>query len=301
MSFAAAPRAEAEYAIRFGEVAFHPRLPVLAGEAVEDFFAPAREAGEAGHFRVFREGGWWVGAASVATTPAELEVATHRLYAELFAAARGHHLVRIWNYVPDINGAGPGGLENYRAFCRGRSLAFEREHGAGFNRFLPAASAVGCRDGRLTIAFAASDEAPQHFENPLQVPAYRYPEQYGPRPPSFARATAVPRGGGSPAVFVSGTAAIRGHATIAPESTAAQLECTLENLRVISRVCGLGDDLAAGARARHFKVYLRHAEDCAPVATTLESSLLRAADRVSYVQADICRAALRVEIEATLL
>lgn len=301
MSSAVAPRADAGLAIEFGAAVFHPRLPVLAGEPVENLFGPVEESDANGGFRLFRRDGWLLGAASVPVSPTTLEATAEKLYTGLLGAGRGRHLARIWNYVPEINDVGPGGLENYRAFCRGRSHAFEREHGAGFNRFLPSASAVGCRDGRLTIAFAASDAEPRHFENPLQVPAYRYPEQYGPRPPSFARATSVPRDSAEPAIFVSGTAAIRGHATVAPESTAAQLDCTVQNLRAISQACGLGDDLAAGRRARHFKVYLRHAEDCSAVAAALAETLLRPEDRVSYVQADICRLPLRVEIEATLL
>jgi chorismate lyase/3-hydroxybenzoate synthase len=301
VSFGIASLADAWLAIELGAATFHPRLPLLAGEPVENLFGAAESVGTAGEFRLFRSNSWLLGAASVSATPAEIEVHARRLYAELLRACAAHHLVRIWNYVPDINGTGPGELENYRAFCRGRSLAFEDQLGAEFKVHLPSASAVGCHDGRLTIAFAASAEQPRHFENPLQVPAYDYPTQYGPRPPSFARATVVPRAGREPAVFISGTAAIRGHATMAPESTAAQLDCTIQNLRAIAGVCGLGHDFAAGRRARHFKVYLRHAEDLAEVARTLEQQLFHATDRISYVQADICRASLRVEIEATLL
>lgn len=301
MPAATAPFRGAGLAIEFGTAVFNPRLPVLGGSAVENLFGPIREIDAQGSYRLFSGGDWLLGAAAVEVTPARLEAAAQTLYAQLFAATRGHHLARIWNYVPDINGAGVAGLENYRAFCRGRSLAFEREHGAGFNEFLCSASAVGCQDGRLTIVFAACTAQPQHFENPLQVPAYRYPEQYGPRAPSFARATAVPRAGREPAVFISGTAAIRGHATIAPESTADQLVCTLENLRAIARVSGLGENLAAGTRTRHFKVYLRHADDFAATAATLDGNFFSRGDQVSYVRAEICRAPLKVEIEATVL
>lgn len=287
--------------IAVGPARFDPGLPVLAGEAVEELFAGAVATDERGCFALFRHPDWDLGVASLdIESSGGHDGAARRIYRDLFAAARGLHLARVWNYVPGINAPGPDGLENYRAFCRGRSLAFEEFFGAGFQQFLPAASAVGCADGRLTVAFAATTEHPRHCENPLQVPAYRYPGEYGPRAPSFARATVVPLRGRE-AVFISGTAAIRGHATIAPESTLEQLDCTLENLRAISRVCGLGDDLAAGRRTRHFKVYLRHAEDYAPVAALLDGRFFRTEDDVSYVLADICRANLKVEIEATLL
>lgn len=95
---------------------------------------------------------------------------------------------------------------------------------------------------------------------------------------------------------------MRGHATIAPESTQGQLDCTLENLRELSLACDLGPDLAEGRGARrHFKVYLRHVTDQALAEAELKSRFLRGGDTVSYVQADICRAALNVEIEATIV
>ena len=278
---------------------FDAGLPVIAGETVEEFFGHARPAGHAGALSLFQSGDWVLGAATVPLT-AGLEDAARRLYENIFQSTRGRHLARIWNYVPAINEPGPAGLENYRIFCRGRSLAFEQQHGANFKAAMPAASAVGCKSAALTVSFAACSAQPRHVENPLQVAAYNYPVEYGPRAPSFSRATIVP-GANDATVFISGTAAIRGHATIAPDHTAAQLECTLENLREISNACGLGLALDQGSGStRHFKVYLRHAADQPAVAAALEERLLTGADRVSYLQADICRTPLLVEIEATL-
>jgi chorismate lyase/3-hydroxybenzoate synthase len=277
---------------------FDAGLPVLAGEAVERLFGAARPVGHAGALALFQSDDWLLGAATVPLTGG-LDGAVHRLYGEILQATHGRHLARIWNYVPDINEPGPGGLENYQAFCRGRSLAFEQHHGTGFKAQLPAASAVGRTSAAVTVAFAACTVLPRHVENPLQVSAYDYPGEFGPRAPSFARATVVPGAEGA-TVFISGTAAIRGHATIAPHSTRQQLECTLENLRGISDACGLGPDLDAGGGTRHFKIYVRHAADQPMVAARLENGFLTAADRVSYLHADICRASLLVEIEASL-
>lgn len=273
--------------------------PVLAGESVESLFADAQPSGRMGALALYRSGDWLLGAASV-SLDAGLEAATHRLYGDIFQATPSRHLARIWNYVPAINEPGPGGLENYRLFCRARSLAFEQHHGPGFESLLPAASAVGAKSANLTVCFAASSHRPRHVENPLQVAAYDYPDEHGPRAPSFARATVVP-GDARQTVFISGTAAIRGHATIAPQNLRQQLACTIANLREISAACGLGPELdRGGGSIRHFKVYLRQATDLPGVATVLQEKLLVAADRVSYVQADICRASLLVEIEVTL-
>ena len=278
---------------------FDVGVPVLAGEAVEHLFGDAQHTGHAGSLSLFQAGDWQLGAATVPLTGG-LEDATHKLYASILEATRGVNLARIWNYVPAINSPGPSGTENYRLFCRGRSHAFEQHHGAEFKIHLPSASAVGSKSAHLTVVFAANPAMPRHVENPLQTPAYDYPQEYGPRAPSFARATVVPDGQGS-TVFISGTAAIRGHATVAPQSTRLQLEYTLENLDGISRACGLGAALdKGGAAARHFKVYVRHAEDQPLVAAILQRDLFTSHDRVAYLQAEICRATLLVEIEASL-
>jgi len=276
-------------------------LPVLGGQPREAVFSEVAASGESGVFALFRSGAWLLGIASQ-TMPHDLEANTCRFYQELFQAAHGYHLCRIWNYVPQINALNKEGLENYRAFSSGRSQAFEQHFGRDFKCQLPSASAVGTDGSRLTVLFAASPHTPHHCENPSQVPAYDYPAKHGPRPPSFSRATVVPAGQGRADVFISGTAAIKGHETIAPGDTGAQLDCTLENLRRISCVAGLGDTLGAGqCAARHFKIYLRHAEDYCAVAAALEQRLLRPGDVASYLRADICRAELNVEIEATVL
>jgi hypothetical protein len=272
LSMAAAGLRELQISLG-GSEGFAPGVTVLAGSLLEEPFGPAVPG---------------------------LEDTVRGLYATLLEATEEWSLARIWNYVPAINGPGPGGLENYRLFCRGRSLAFERRFGAGFQARLPAASAVGCQPGLLTMVFAANSVRARHVENPLQVAAYDYPPEFGPRPPSFARATVVPGLRGA-TVFISGTAAIRGHATVAPLSPARQLDCTLENLGAVARACGLGPDLdERGRSTRHFKVYVRHAADLSLIAAVLAERLLVPTDRVTYVRADICRASLLVEIEASL-
>lgn len=284
--------------IRLGagpEGVVQPGLPWLAGARDETLFAPAELIRSSRHFALFRQDRRVLG---VGTLPGTLGLAaaTTRLYQEIFDATKGLHLCRIWNYVPGINAPDETGLEHYRSFCLGRSRAFEDRFGSAFSTLLSAASAVGTDAGHVTVVFVAQHEQPRHLENPLQVAAYSYPEDYGPRPPSFARATIT-----NDAVFVSGTAAIRGYLTMSPGQVRPQVHCTLENLQELSRAGGLGEDLGRGGFARHFKVYLRHAADQPDVAAILQERLLTESDVVSYVRSDICRADLMVEIEATLL
>lgn len=284
---------------RDGSAVFAVGVPLLAGDEVDDLFAGAEPVPTTGPLVLYRKGDWLFGAGSIPAGRG-IEPAARRLYREIFQASAGRHLARMWNYIPAINDAGPTGLENYRAFCVGRSRAFEQQHGAAFKFLVPAASAVGCSSPAVAVVFAACKTQPRHVENPAQVPAYDYPREYGPRAPSFARATVVP-GAGDTTVFISGTAAIRGHATVATDGIAGQLDCTLENLREISGACGLGSPLdRGGSSSRHFNIYVRRAADQPLVAETLGERLFCAGDRVSYLQADICRKPLLVEIEATL-
>ncbi len=278
------------------------RVPLLGGNAREVLFPDTmRSLPAVSGLQLFMSGDLLLGCATEPVTEeGQLALQAQDLYRRVLTAARGHHLYRIWNYVPRIN-ALTRGFENYRAFCQGRSLAFEAEAGAGFPRVLPAASGRG-HGGRLPLlVFVAGSADPRHIENPEQVPAYRYPAEHGPRAPSFSRATVVPLPGRTLA-FISGTAAIKGHKSVASGDLAAQLDCTLDNLRLISLAAGLGEHLGADRQVRrHFKVYVRHAADLKAVQTRLERTLLKPTDHVTYLQADICRAELTVEIEVTLL
>jgi len=297
---------EAEFGCATAEVFHAPSrsvlrlpLPRLGGGAVERLFPGARGIGEAHGFSLHEADDLLIGC-SVLPLEGALTEAARDLYRRMHAASEGRSLYRIWNYVPAIN-AECAGQENYRAFCIGRAEAFEAAHGSGFKHALPAASGVGCEGGALAVLFVAGRTAPRHVENPAQVPAYEYPREHGDRSPSFARAT-VAAHAGRPLVFLSGTASVKGHATVAPHSLSGQLDCTLDNLRIIGRAAGVGGSLGANSgMARHFKVYLRHAEDLAGVRSRLERDLFRPEDRVIYLRADICRAALNLEIEATLV
>jgi enamine deaminase RidA (YjgF/YER057c/UK114 family) len=285
-----------EAAIRWADLqaTLHIALPVLGGTGAQALLSDASPAVVREGCTVCVQGGRLAGFA-LAPAQLDLEAATRELYRRLFAVTSDYPLIRIWNYVPQIN-AVPDGLENYRHFCRGRSLAFEDRFGPQFQLHLPAASAVGSPRGPLALAFLAGHESVRHFENPQQVPAFEYPSLYGPRSPSFSRATLA-----GTQLFISGTAAIRGHQTIAVGDLQGQLSCTHENLQRIADTAGAGPHLGREtARYRAFNVYVRRDTDLLHVKNYLERHVLQPRDEVTYLQADLCRAELLVEIEAVL-
>jgi chorismate lyase / 3-hydroxybenzoate synthase len=273
-------------------------LSWLAGEHSETIWECVSPLGESHGFRLFSSPEVLIGCA-LEPVAGPVESTALGLYRRLLAVAQEMHLYRVWHYLPEINRIRDG-VENYRAFNAGRSRAFEEALGGGFSRSLSAASTVGCDGGDIALVFIAGNGKPRHCENPEQIPAYRYPPEHGVRSPSFARATVVGIGGRK-LIHISGTSAIKGHATIAAGSTIEQLECTLDNLRLISMESGAGEDLGAAlGMERRFKVYLRNAADLHAVKRRIEQSFFRPHDRVAWLQADLCRAELNIEIEATL-
>jgi len=275
-------------------------LPLLSGDRLEPLVRGVGSPERTGPLWVWKAGATMAGYAEV-ERPRDLEGATQEVYSEVLRISGHLTLYRLWNFVPDINGTGPGALENYRAFCLGRSIAFESAFGRGFTRNLPAASAVGTAGDILRVVFLAGDCPVRHHENPSQLPAYEYPQEHGPRSPSFSRATVV-SGPGTLDAYISGTSSVKGHETIAPGDTARQVYCTFENLRLISEACGMGASLGTGAACkRHFKVYLRNEADLALVSAAMaKQGIVRPGDSASYLRADICRSALNVEIEVAV-
>ena len=143
-----------------------------------------------------------------------LDIVTYTAYRRLLLQARAlgyPHLLRVWNYFPHIN-LEFDGLERYQRFCAGRHQALA-EGLSGFPRTLPAGTAVGTMSGPLKIHFLASKHPGTHVENPRQVSAYEYPRIYGPRSPSFARATLRPSTSGSH-MLIAGTASVVGHVSV---------------------------------------------------------------------------------------
>lgn len=228
------------------------------------------------------------------------EARIQEAYARLLTLveAEGYpHLWRLWNYFPGI-GDRHGALDRYMVFCRGRHQALEAHYGGRFSGRLPAASAVGTRHGGIVIYFLAGRVPGRHRENPRQTSAYCYPPQYGPKSPSFARATLL-RSGGSDTLYISGTASIVGHESRHPGDAAAQLEETLVNITALIESAATEENAQfAGLHSlSQLKVYVHRREDLALIRARLDS-VLRPGTPCLYLEADVCRPELLLEIEA---
>ncbi|NBB93686.1 MAG: pteridine-dependent deoxygenase [Gammaproteobacteria bacterium] len=205
-------------------------------------------------------------------------------------------LLRAWNYLPAIN-AGEGDGERYRRFCLGRAAALEQAgYGAGE---LCAGTAIGSDEPRLRIYLLCAPSAGVNIENPRQVSAYHYPRRYGPRSPSFARATALAGPDGSALLMISGTASVVGHRTVHAGDAAAQLEELIRNLEsLLAESAGKLDrpGLATFDETSLLRVYVRRAADWPAVERRLAERWPGV--RLAGLRGDVCRSDLLVEIEA---
>lgn len=222
---------------------------------------------------------------------------TEAVYQEIFSfvnQAGYPHILRIWNHFPLINEY-EHALERYQLFCMGRFNAFKNHFGGNFQQQLPAASAIGTKGNKLSIYFIAASEPGFYLENPRQISAYRYPEQYGPCSPSFARATLWDQGDTSK-LILSGTASIVGHETLHIGEPGKQLEETLRNIDGL-----LQHELVLSRQKRpiqftNVKVYVRHPEDLPTIQSRVSEYFGELAPTV-YLHGDICRSDLLLEIE----
>jgi chorismate lyase/3-hydroxybenzoate synthase len=220
-----------------------------------------------------------------------IEAAAEHAYRDLTAVARASatpHVLRLWNYFDAIN-LGDGDDERYRRFCVGRARAMADT----WQDRYPAATAIGRRDGvRVLQVYAlAARRSGVPVENPRQVNAWRYPREYGPTPPTFARGMTTPAG----QLLISGTAAVVGAKSRHVDDVSAQLDETLTNIASLIGTASVSVATAPGAGSL-LKVYVRDRADAAMIASRLRGTL-RELDGLLILHGDICRRELLVEID----
>jgi chorismate lyase/3-hydroxybenzoate synthase len=226
-----------------------------------------------------------------------IEQAARHAYERLITCVRpsNHpYLIRIWNYFPAINeGAGDG--ERYRRFCVGRAEGVD----GAFNDPPPAATAIGASEAssELLVIALCSRQPAIALENPRQTPAWRYPREFGPVSPGFSRGALLEADSAHPRLLASGTASIVGHVSQHVGDVGAQLVESLANLQAL-----LAEGSAKAGREFSFagcealRVYLRDPGDLAAAQSAIKTAGL-AGDRVVYLQGEVCRRELAVELE----
>jgi chorismate lyase / 3-hydroxybenzoate synthase len=282
------------------------RAPLLqpASAVLDTWCADGDDAPEGRHgcVRYATDGHWLHGCAEIDDRGLGVQAAARHAYQDIFdvlGSSACPHLLRLWNYLAGIN-VETDGVERYRQFNTGRQQAFIEARRSAFEG-APAACALGTRDGPLRVYFLAGRRSPLAIENPRQVSAYRYPRAYGVHAPTFSRAALADVGAGRRALFISGTASIVGHATVHIGDVTRQTEESLANITVLREIASERTGLPFPAGEMICTVYLRHEADLPMVREVFEHAVghgSRAARDALYLQADICRSDLLVEIEA---
>lgn len=274
-------------------------MPVLNGEAVFEVWTSAQPVvrEDTGEIVSARNDEILFGCLQM-ESDGNLDAASYLAYCRIFdfIDSRGYrHLQRAWHYFPQINADDAGGLERYLRFSVGRHEAFAAK-GRVIGKDTPAACALGSRGGPLIVYFLAARRAGQVVENPRQTSAYHYPAQYGPRSPTFSRAMLMQTEGKS-LLFISGTASIVGHETLHIGNATKQAEETVANiLAVMAQAQLAGLDSASSSANLLLKAYLRH-PDYLPVVQNQLTRTFGPEANVIYLQADICRKDLLLEVE----
>jgi enamine deaminase RidA (YjgF/YER057c/UK114 family) len=220
-------------------------------------------------------------------------------------------VVRTWFYLGDIVGP-EAGIHRYLHLNQARSEFFtDIRFGDGRlvpsfeGPFYPASTGIGMGGTDLAVSALALEGDASRFvlvplENPNQTPAFAYAARYSPSSPKFSRALAVSLGSHA-LILVSGTASITDSETRWVGDVERQTIQTLDNIAALigepnlarHGLPGLGATLADLPSVR---VYVKYMKDYETVRAVCESRL--GAVPIVYVQADVCRPDLLVEIEA---
>lgn len=276
------------------------QLPALRGPAVEIWESPRPVRWGVDHGICYAENGEALfGHVFLPESDLDgVDRAVFHSYALLDGFLRRHGYpawLRVWNFMARIN-HGEADHERYRQFSLGRYKALALK--PGFERELPAATAIGTHGDGLLVYFLAGRVPGVQIENPRQVSAFHYPRQYGPRSPSFSRAMYMPWLD-VPELLVSGTASVVGHQTLHEGDPDRQLDETLANLDALLRHTTVTGKLGDRGRwqPEQVKLYLRDPQLLDRVWPTL-SRAFDAGTPLLALHGDVCRSDLDLEIEA---
>lgn len=222
------------------------------------------------------------------------------------------HLVRQWNYIGNIIEV-KDGFQNYQSFNEVRNEYYQKYRAVhGY----PAATGIGMKLGGVSLDFCAIAEKEaisiKPIDNPNQVNAYEYGQEVlkGPsgkgksikHPPQFERALLL-SGKLRSTLFISGTASILGQDIIGIEDVEKQTLVTIDNIfrltdqkRIAHNI--VNSDIEWG-KFILLRVYIKKQEDFSIVKKICQEKFPKGT--FIFIEADICRDNLLVEIEAEFL
>lgn len=259
----------------------------------------------------------WVGGLGSVFFPSDTRDAATKAFDQMKAIldAEGmsfNHIVRQWNFIGNILEI-KNGYQNYQIFNEVRSEFYQKYrtiHG------YPAATGIGMKLGGVLIDFCAvmtNDTVEvKPIENPNQINAYEYSQQVlkgitgdgksVKHPPQFERALLL-RNNIQSTLFISGTASIIGQDTIGIDDVEKQTIVTIENINKLTDQKRIGqisvNSEADWGKFIFLRVYVKNQDDFSKVKMICAEHFPEVP--AIFIESDICRENLLVEIEAEFL
>jgi hypothetical protein len=220
-----------------------------------------------------------------------------------------NNIVRQWNYIGNILST-EGGSQNYQIFNEVRNDFYSRYRNV---KGYPAATGVGMKSGNVALDFCALDLKGSPgivaVNNPDQINAYDYGqevlkgflvrEQSEKHPPKFERALII-KTGKDLHLHISGTASIIGQETIGRDDIEQQTLVTIRNLFNLTDkgyISSLLNNVSiSDEKYSLIRVYIKSQKDFKIVREICDQHF-RGIPAL-YIEADICRDDLLMEIEA---
>ncbi|MCX6225696.1 MAG: endoribonuclease L-PSP [Bacteroidia bacterium] len=215
-------------------------------------------------------------------------------------------IFRQWNYIESIT-AISSGKQNYREFNRARSRFYSS---TSWENGYPAATGIGIKIGGVIVEIEAlkclgPSVRNVAINNSFQVPAHQYSckvlegNEDSFATPKFERARLL----SAPEdvrVYVSGTAAIRGEASVPDADATEQARITMENISNLIAAATLesGNGVRKEPVFEVLVIYLKNESDYIDINRFMNSDFPTITP--VFLLADICRDELLVEIEAVV-
>jgi enamine deaminase RidA (YjgF/YER057c/UK114 family) len=259
----------------------------------------------------------WAGGLGSVLFPSDTRNAATKAFDQMKAIldAEGmsfNNLVRQWNFIGNILEI-KSGVQNYQIFNEVRS---EFYHQYRTLHSYPAATGIGMKLGGVLIDFCAvltnNDAEVKPIENPNQINAYEYSQDVLKgiagdgksikHPPQFERALLL-RNNIQSTLFISGTASIIGQDITGIDDVEKQTIVTIENIVKLTDQERLGQiSINSGKDLGKFiflRVYVKNQDDFSKVKMICDEHFPEVP--AIYIESDICRENLLVEIEAEFL
>ena len=214
-------------------------------------------------------------------------VAIYQDIAELLQAEH-YVLLRAWHYLPQLSQAA-----DYQIFCNARAQAFT----ALKPNCYCAATVIGTDSDCGVVYFIATRKAGITVNNPRQTLPHLYPKHYVEPAPMFARAT-LKQWGSDYHLYISGTAAIVGHASLHKGDADAQLGEVLHNVETLLDEASQSSKMQL-KNLQHIKLYAD--KSVADDITPLVDKYLARQTSLQIFEGQMCRPELLVEMEAMVV